>query len=143
MARNTCLPFAGLLLVTGALAAAQTPKTATTFGGGEDGSSLYRSYCSSCHGTSAKGDGPLAASLAMAPPDLTHLAFRNQGKFEPDKVARTIDGRDPLPGHGGADMPAWGDAFKRARGVYNETAVKKRVDAIVQYLEGVQVKPAK
>jgi len=25
-----------------------------------------------------------------------------------------IDGRHPVPGHGGPDMPVWGDAFKRA-----------------------------
>jgi len=31
-----------------------------------------------------------------------------------DKAARIIDGRAGAKGHGGADMPVWSDAFKRA-----------------------------
>ncbi len=62
----------------------------------------------------AKGDGPLAGNLRHAPPDLTVLAKRSGGKFDADRVHRMIDGRDPIKGHGGPDMPIWGDAFKRS-----------------------------
>jgi mono/diheme cytochrome c family protein len=136
------LSAAPFLLIV-ATAAAQAPKTATTpttLTSGEDGSSLYRTYCASCHGAAALGDGVLARSLEMAPPDLTRLARRNRGRFDADAVARTIDGRNPVKGHGGADMPVWGDILKRARGGYNEQEVRDRVDALVEYLKRLQPK---
>ena len=43
----------------------------------------------------------------------TRLAQRNKGRFDAEKVQRIIDGRDPVKGHGGPDMPVWGDAFKQ------------------------------
>ena len=104
----------------------------------ESGSTLYRSYCASCHGTSAKGDGPLAANLRTAPSDLTRLAKRNHGKFDAEKVRRAIDGRDAREIHGGTDMPVWGDAFKRAGEGYDETKVKERINALVDYIATLQ-----
>src|SRR5262245_42481647 len=77
------------------------------------GSALFSTYCSSCHGANATGDGPLASVLKKHPPDLTQIAKRNGGKFPDDKVFRTIDGRDPVRAHG-SDMPVWGDAFTRS-----------------------------
>jgi len=104
----------------------------------ESGSTLYRSYCASCHGTSAKGDGPLAANLRTAPSDLTRLAKRNHGKFDAEKVRRAIDGRDAREIHGGTDMPVWGDAFKRAGEGYDEAKVKERVNALVDHIATLQ-----
>ncbi len=37
-------------------------------------------------------------------------------------------------------MPVWGDAFKRSSEGYSEAAVKARIKALVEYLEGLQVK---
>src|SRR4051812_11094102 len=90
-----------------AAAAAATPAAVTT----ESGSALFRSYCGSCPGAAAKGDGPLPANLRIAPATLPRLAKRNRGKFDASKVHRAIDGRDPREIHGGSDMPVWGDAF--------------------------------
>ncbi|HZM52715.1 MAG TPA: cytochrome c [Vicinamibacteria bacterium] len=104
----------------------------------ESGSTLYRSYCASCHGTSAKGDGPLAANLRTAPSDLTRLAKRNHGKFDAEKVRRAIDGRDAREIHGGTDMPVWGDAFKRAGEGYDEAKVKERINALVDHIATLQ-----
>jgi len=104
----------------------------------ESGSTLYRSYCASCHGTSAKGDGPLAANLRTAPSDLTRLAKRNHGKFDAEKVRRAIDGRDAREIHGGTDMPVWGDAFKRAGEGYDEAQVKERINALVDHIATLQ-----
>jgi hypothetical protein len=64
------------------------------------------------------------------------------GSFQADKVRRIIDGRNPVKGHGGADMPIWGDAFKSSHGGYSEDAVKARIDALVKYLEEIQEKSA-
>ena len=100
------------------------------------GRDVYKTYCSSCHGPDAKGDGPLASSLRVRPPDLTLIGKRMGGTFSSDKVRRIIDGRDPVKGHGGADMPVWGDAFKSSRDGYSEQAVKARIDALTEHLAG-------
>ena len=55
-------------------------------------------------------------------------------------MAKAIDGRKDVKGHGGSDMPQWGDAFKRSGEGYSEKAVKTRIDAIAAYLETLQVK---
>jgi mono/diheme cytochrome c family protein len=106
----------------------------------ESGSSLYGTYCASCHGPSGKGDGPIADSLRFRPPDLTLFAQRNKGPFSREDAFRIIDGRKPVKGHGGADMPVWGDAFKTSRTGFSEDAVKLKLDALVDYLESIQVK---
>jgi cytochrome c1 len=103
------------------------------------GFALFKTYCGSCHGVAAKGDGPLAEYLRFHPADLTLLARNNKGKWDASKVARTIDGRDPLKGHGGTDMPVWGDAFKSSQEGYSEDAVEQKIRALVEYLESVQV----
>ncbi len=102
------------------------------------GSSLYKTYCATCHGASGKGDGPLAEHLRFRPPDLTLLAKKNGGEYPEKRVARTIDGRDPAKGHGGPDMPVWGDAFKNVQNGFDEAKVKQKVDALVDYLHTIQ-----
>jgi mono/diheme cytochrome c family protein len=133
--RGTALTLA--LLLVGPLAAQESrPKPPQ-----EEayvGSSLFRTYCTTCHGLSAQGDGPLAEHLRFRPPDLTLMAKRNDGKWDADKVAKIIDGREPVKGHGGPDMPVWGDAFKSSREGYGEEAVKARIRALVDYLASVQ-----
>jgi mono/diheme cytochrome c family protein len=125
-----------LLIVVGTagLAAAALSPAATV----ESGSALFRSYCASCHGTEAKGEGPLAANLRVAPADLTRIAKRTHGKFDAEKAQRAIDGRGPKEIHGGSDMPVWGDAFKRAADGYSEAKVKERIDALVEYIAMLQ-----
>src|SRR4051812_21781721 len=97
---------AAVLLVPTA-AFAQTTQSTT---GGE----IFRTYCASCHGTAARGDGPLASSMKRKPANLTEIARRNGGEFPSEMVFKTIDGRQPMRGHGGADMPVWGDAFSKS-----------------------------
>ena len=111
----------------------QAPSTAA----GDEGSRLFRTYCASCHGTDARGVGPLPDRLRHVPPDLTRFAARNGGVFPAERVRRIIDGRD-VASHGDRDMPVWGDAFKRTRDGRTEAEVKLRIDAIVKYLEAIQ-----
>jgi mono/diheme cytochrome c family protein len=115
-------------------------QTTETFDAGTSGAAVYKTYCAVCHGKEAKGDGPLAANLRHAPPDLTTLAKRNEGKFDGPSVHRIIDGRDPIKGHGGPDMPVWGDAFKNSTERYSEKAVTQRIEALVEYLNTLQRK---
>lgn len=105
------------------------------------GSDAYRTYCATCHGVSARGDGPLAESLRSRPPDLTLIAKRNQGQFPDDKVSRIVDGREPVKGHGGPDMPVWGDAFRKSASVSDEAAAKAKIRAVVEYLKSLQAPP--
>jgi mono/diheme cytochrome c family protein len=104
------------------------------------GSGLYVNYCASCHGPNAKGDGPTAAALKKKPADLTLIAKRNGGKYPTDLVFRTIDGRNPVLGHGGQDMPVWGNAFLRVEGGATVEQARARVDALVAYLATIQQK---
>lgn len=104
------------------------------------GAALFRSYCASCHGVAAKGDGPLAQHLRMRPSDLTQIAKRHQGIFPADKVHRIVDGREPVRGHGGGDMPVWGDAFKQSHEGKDEASIRAKIKALVEYLESLQVK---
>jgi hypothetical protein len=55
-------------------------------------------------------------------------------------VTSIIDGRRPVPGHGGPDMPVWGDAFKASQAGGDEAAVKARIDELVRYIESLQAK---
>jgi mono/diheme cytochrome c family protein len=104
------------------------------------GVGLYEQYCATCHGPRAAGDGPLASVLRKTPTNLTLIAKNNNGVFSVDDVARIIDGRKPIDGHGGGDMPVWGDAFDRSADGKDATAAK--IAAIVGYLRSVQVKSA-
>ena len=81
-ARHT-LALAGLSLAGVLLA---SPAPAQTDATGATGDYLFRTYCAACHGTSAKGDGPLADSMRTRPADLTEIAKRNKGIFPRDLV---------------------------------------------------------
>jgi mono/diheme cytochrome c family protein len=107
---------------------------------GSRGARLFKTHCASCHGVGGKGDGPMAGQLRYAPPDLTRIAKRARGKFPADDVYRTIDGRKPVKGHGGPDMPIWGDAFKTAEDGYDEAKVRERITDLVRHLESIQEK---
>jgi hypothetical protein len=37
-------------------------------------------------------------------------------------------------------MPVWGDAFTRSIGIDSEQAVRARIQAIVDYLEAIQLR---
>ncbi|MEW6322369.1 MAG: cytochrome c [Acidobacteriota bacterium] len=110
--------------------------SAQTFDGGDQ----FRTYCAVCHGDDLKGTGPLASSMRTRPADLTAIAKANGGTFPADQVYRTIDGRNPVKGHGGPDMPVWGDAFGKSAADSTPDAVKARIEALVRYIERMQAK---
>jgi mono/diheme cytochrome c family protein len=114
----------------------QAPSTAAE----DTGNRLFRTYCASCHGTDARGDGPMASHLRNVPPDLTQYTKRNGGVFPSERVYRIVDGRD-VASHGDREMPVWGDAF-RVPGGPGASVVKARIDAIVRYLAGIQERGA-
>ena len=82
----------------------------------------------------------MAAALTTRPADLTMIAKRNGGKYPSDLVFRTIDGRNPVLGHGGQNMPVWGNAFLRVDGGSTNEQARARIEALVAYLETIQQK---
>jgi Cytochrome c553 len=102
---------------------------------GPPGSSLFSTYCASCHGPSARGDAPLASVMRIRPADLTQIALRANGTFVPADVARIIDGRKPLKGLGGGEMPVWGDAFSRSA---DSVPADEKIKRLVAFLESMQ-----
>jgi len=104
------------------------------------GSYNYRTYCASCHGVDGKGDGPMAENLRFMPPDLTLLARKNGGRYPADLVARVVDGREPVDGHGGPDMPVWGDAFKNADTGFDNEKVRQKIRSVVDFVKTLQQK---
>ncbi len=105
------------------------------------GAELFRTYCASCHGTAARGDGPLASAMTRKPADLTEIAKRNGGLYPSELVFRTIDGKKPIRGHGGPDMPVWGDAFSRSREGGDADRVKQVIQSLVDFIESIQARP--
>ena len=104
------------------------------------GSGDFQAYCSSCHGTGAKGDGIIAKSLPKRPPDLTQLANRNNGVFPEERVVKMIDGRSDTTTHSGADMPKWGEVFAKSSESPGADATAERIKAMAQYLATIQDK---
>jgi len=103
------------------------------------GKEMFVSYCASCHGKDAKGNGPAAASLKSLPADLTTLAKRNGGKYPADKVTTILRGQANLVPHGDQEMPVWGPVFWRMSGGHEEL-VQERIANLNRYLESLQVK---
>jgi mono/diheme cytochrome c family protein len=102
---------------------------------------LYQVFCTSCHGLTGLGDGPVEPLFRGGVPDLAHLAARNGGKFPTERVRKAIDGREAFMAHGTGNMPVWG--FEFYDGNPNATSARRRsdemIDRIVRYLEEIQV----
>jgi len=132
---RTLSGIAGSLLMLGAagpaIGADEAPRAVS-------GGASFMTHCAVCHGVAARGDGPLADALRVRPPDLTLLAKRNAGRYSEETVRRIIDGRKPVKGHGGPDMPVWGDSFKSAADGYSDAAVRQKIVGIVEYLRSIQ-----
>jgi mono/diheme cytochrome c family protein len=139
-----CLGSGGCLLLVAALAAGAdkplppgpvpgqakpAPAPADPGIAGVSGAYAYRTYCASCHG----------ADLRFRPPDLSLMAKRNGGEYPAETVHRIVDGRRPLPGHGGPDMPIWGDAFKNPETGFDEAKVREKIRVVVDHLRTLQV----
>lgn len=150
-ARTATMVFASVLLLGALLSPpatihvdAQTPEPQASANPPQRtaGRDVFRNYCATCHGPTGRGDGPLADSMRRKPANLTEIAKRNGGTYPSDLVFRTIDGRQPVRGHGGPDMPVWGDAFARSTVGGNAEAVRQKIESLVKFLETIQVKPA-
>jgi len=101
------------------------------------GPTLYKAYCSSCHGSDAKGFGPMAKSLKIPPADLTRISARNGGTFPLARISRIIAGEEQLPrGHGTSEMPVWGPIFSRVDS--DQDFGRVRIDNLARHLRDLQ-----
>jgi mono/diheme cytochrome c family protein len=108
----------------------------------EVGAEMFVTYCASCHGADARGDGPAASAFRTAPTDLTGIAARNGGVFPDSSIAKKIDGRFDLPAHGSREMPIWGArlADEIPNFATGDEVARGRVASLVEYLKSIQVK---
>jgi mono/diheme cytochrome c family protein len=127
-----------LMISIGKAGEQQTPKKTVSAASSElSGGEIFKSYCSTCHGSDARGKGPMAAVLKVPPPDLTTLSRRNNGKFPEDHIASVLKNGVDIPSHGTAEMPIWGSTFADIK---THRVVTMRVTDMVRYLESIQVK---
>ena len=116
---------------------AQVKKVPVPYTSASSGEDMYVAYCSSCHGTGGKGDGPAASALKSVPTDLTQLAARNGGKFPENHVAQTIKGDVGTPSHGSKDMPVWGPIFA-SMGTNSDGLTQLRIRNLTKYIASLQ-----
>jgi mono/diheme cytochrome c family protein len=102
------------------------------------GPDLFRAHCAPCHGTDAKGDGPMAPALKATVADLTVLTKINGGQFPFARVRRIITGDHVLASHGSREMPVWGPIFHQIEEDHDFGNV--RLQNLVRYLESIQQK---
>lgn len=102
----------------------------------------FAENCAVCHGPAGEGDGQLAGSLSVPPPDLTMLAARNGGVFPRDAVMSAIDGY-ARGEHFAPEMPEFGSGdLGEAVIVETEegvgTPIPQGLIALADYLETIQ-----
>jgi mono/diheme cytochrome c family protein len=101
---------------------------------------LYQVYCSSCHGLSGRGDGPVEPLIRGGVPDLTRISARHGGTFPADRIREIVDGRAAFVAHGTRKMPVWG--FEFHTGMSDSALARKRADQavgrLVDHLETLQ-----
>jgi mono/diheme cytochrome c family protein len=104
------------------------------------GEELFQRFCASCHGESARGDGPVARGLATVVPDLTAIT-RRYGEFPAAVIRESIDGRGVvITAHGTRFMPVWGYEFWIEEGadILAEERARETIDRLVEYLRSIQ-----
>jgi hypothetical protein len=106
------------------------------------GAEDFAAFCSGCHGSGGKGDGPLAAELATLPADLTGLAQRNGGTYPKLRVMAKIWGYTGSA-KGAELMPNFGPLLDSAlvphdSGDGRETPTPLRLVQLAEHVERLQ-----
>ena len=130
------LPTSAILLSQTVPQVKKTPVTATSPASGRE---MYLQYCAACHGKDARGGGPAAAVLNVAPTDLTTLASHDNGEFPDLRIARLIEGSNDPAAHGSREMRIWGEVFHQMDGSGASTP-KLRLANLTGYLQSIQGK---
>jgi mono/diheme cytochrome c family protein len=104
------------------------------------GAELYRLNCASCHGTDARGNGPVASFIKVEVPDLTRIAARREGSFPSEEIFKIVDGQSAIAAHGPRHMPVWGYEFFDPEGDDEQAHGRstERIEDLVAYLGTLQ-----
>ena len=102
----------------------------------------YLANCVRCHAVDGKGGVPeMSAVPGYISVDLTQLSKENAGRFPRQEVYDAIDGRKRFPAHLIGDMPTWGLIYEQTElRPDSEEKVKRRILALVDYVESLQEK---
>jgi mono/diheme cytochrome c family protein len=94
----------------------------------------YAQYCASCHGTTGRGDGPVAAALQPPPTDIT------RSTLSLPELMQVIDGRRTVRAHGTGTMPVWGLVFEQeGEGSDREHRdALRRVQGLAEYVQALR-----
>lgn len=107
----------------------------------DEGRAFFAANCTSCHGTSGRGDGPAASGLRPAPTNLTQLARDNGGTFPTARALAYVYG-DAQQAHVARAMPQFGGAMAddlvpvEIDGTFTPTP--RVLAALLSYLESIQ-----
>jgi mono/diheme cytochrome c family protein len=135
MVKQVIVLFGSLAISAGVLSAAgQVRRGPIQPTAANDGKAMFQQYCTPCHGTDAKGDGPVAKALTKAPADLTQISARNGGTFPAVRVGRFIQGEEDVAAHGTRDMPVWGSLFRSL----GDGVAELRVANLTDYIKSLQ-----
>ena len=131
--------LAGLLAT--AWGAAQETSATQGFAAAK-GRTTFRSYCASCHGSDASGNGSVAQYLSVPPADLTRITDRYD-VFPVEQVRAMIDGRENVRAHGSREMPVWGSIFRDPLVPSPveedpDDRAARMIDELVAYLQTIQ-----
>ncbi len=106
-----------------------SPAFAAQKGDAKAGKARYDLLCTSCHGTSGKGDGPAAASLTPKPRDHSDGKYMNtltdKYIFDIIKGGGASAGKSPL-------MPPWGGQLS-----------DQDIENLIAYIRSLAVPPYK
>jgi mono/diheme cytochrome c family protein len=104
-----------------------------------DGKGMYTNYCAPCHGANGRGQGPIAISKKLTPPDIATLSQRNGGVYPKLHVVGVLEHGTWPNGHAQSVMPEWGSTIGMIS--QNDKAnAKLRIHNLSKYLETLQVK---
>lgn len=135
------MKFSGVAGIAAVLAATAGVGLAQTFEPLDfSGEELFMRYCAACHGTDARGTGPVARTMSKVVPDLTVLARSAGGEFPAMAIREAIDGRSMAVSHGTRQMPVWGYEFWVEEGadIVAERKAREMINLIVAYVESIQ-----
>jgi hypothetical protein len=103
------------------------------------GQRTFATHCAACHGARGAGDGPVAATLNVAVPDLRTLCARSGGEFPVDRAASYIDGRAMPAAHGTRNMPVWGPVFETTHEtIRGADRLEVRIESLIALLLELQ-----
>jgi mono/diheme cytochrome c family protein len=106
-----------------------------------EGRAAYERACASCHGVDARGRGPVAPALRVAPADLTALAARHGGTFPRDELVAVVTGEREVTAHGPREMPIWSVRFGAGIGGVPAAYAERRLELLADYVESLQRTP--